>query len=144
MKPVVFVLILSVVLGSCTTTKMEQQYVPKENEEICGIWVNTEYSGAPMDEQKIVIYLGECEFYSMASIPVHSGRVKYTIVDKWTDSEGNIWYKRITEEHARRHELNKINKNGTTLEMVYSYIHSKFPTEIDPGHPEYHIYYRQK
>ncbi len=44
MKPVVFLLVFSVILGSCTTTKTP--YEPTENEEIYGTWVSTEYSGA--------------------------------------------------------------------------------------------------
>lgn len=141
MRRLIFVLILAVpffLFG-------DQPYVPKENEEIYGTWVNTDNSGGYTEEQKIVIAPGGCKFYGMAAFEIHSGNDMHTIVEKWVDSEGNIWYKRhIDTSYGEWIELDKISDNGTTLEYVISFITSRLPTKIDPNHKDYRIYYRQK
>jgi len=63
---------------------------------------------------------------------------KYTITDKWTDSEGNIWYKAIITYRASSavettnpfYTLAKISNAGKILETVkHGY---DYPTELDP------------
>ncbi len=141
MRCMIFVLILAVPF----LLFADQPYVPKENEEIYGSWVNTEYSGAVTEEQKIVIHPDGCELYSMAAFEIHGGTDKHIIIDKWTDSEGNIWYKRhFKTNYGPWVDLAKISKDGKTLECMVSFITSRFPTKIDPNHKDYRIYYRQK
>ncbi len=43
-------LILVLILAAPLFLFGDQPYVPKENEEIYGTWVNTEYSGAVTEE----------------------------------------------------------------------------------------------
>ena len=136
----ILALIFSLLLIGCAS----QQYVPKEDEELYGTWVNTDYSGAYFEEQKIVIYADKIEKHSLASIDIPPEKGKHTIIDKWTDSEGNILYKRKAEGVYMWFELDKISRDGTTLEVVYSFVFDKYPTEIDPNHKDYRIYHRQK
>ena len=76
-----------------------QQYVPTENEEIYGTWINTSYTqglGASYWAsywQKIVHNPnGTIESYMSAADMAHfTGAIAF--VAKWTDSQGNILYK---------------------------------------------------
>ena len=136
----ILALIFSLLLIGCAS----QQYVPKEDEELYGTWVNTDYSGAYFEEQKIVISADKIEKHSLSSIDIPPEKGKHTIIDKWTDSEGNILYKRKAEGVYMWFELDKISRDGTTLEVVYSFVFDKYPTEIDPNHKDYRIYHRQK
>ena len=143
---VILIFAVLVLLISCATGK--KAYVARENEEIYGTWVNTSY-GTTKDffpQKRIINPDGTLEEYGgMADIAHFPG--KYTIIDKWTDSEGNIWYKLITEYGGKTYgakpfyELHKISNSGLTWEFVSST--EAYPTEIDPDHPMYFIYYRQ-
>ena len=143
---VILIFAVLVLLISCATGK--KAYVAKENEEIYGTWVNTEYGTmeALFSQKRITNPDGTWEEYGgMADIAYRT--LKYTIIDKWTDSEGNIWYKLITEYGGKAYgakpfyELHKISNSGLTWEFVSST--EAYPTEIDPDHPMYFIYYRQ-
>jgi hypothetical protein len=67
-------------------------------------------------------------------------------VEKWTDSEGNVWYKNFNRHNAAMTAIFliiKISNNGTVCESVSSY--GEFPTkdELNVDHFNYVIYYRQ-
>jgi hypothetical protein len=71
-----------------------------------------------------------------------------TIVDKWTDAEGNIRYKEYDRDPDTRRAylcLYKISADKTALESVWSY--TDFPAEDDLNSKNsdfyYRIYYRQ-
>ncbi len=74
-------------------------------------------------------------------------KFQYTITDKWTDSDSNIWYKIVSKykpEYMERTRfgLNKISNTERTWEYIVSA--DDYPSQIDPNHPEYRIYYRQE
>jgi hypothetical protein len=70
-----------------------------------------------------------------------------TLVDKWTDTEGNIWYKEFVRYQSNSvgtwYQLIKISNNGTNLEYMWS--KRDFPVEADltPDSATYRIYYLQ-
>jgi len=69
----------------------------------------------------------------------------FTLIDKWTDSEGNIWYKmfwNLGNIEWEMYEIVRISNSGKTLEYVFSEI--DFPIGITTDHPNYRIYYRQE
>jgi hypothetical protein len=132
-----------------------QQYVPTENEEIYGTWVNTGYTqgmGASYWAsywQKIVHSSGGTIKSYMSAEDMAHFTGAYTIVAKWTDSHGNILYKLMTKwgdktygGETTLYELHRVSNSGLTLEYITSL--DDYATEIDPNHREYHIYYRQK
>jgi hypothetical protein len=87
------------------------------------------------------------ELYGSVTDMVNQFTFQYTITDKWTDSDGNILYKIITKYKTEyveqtRYGLDKISNSGRTWEYVGSA--DDYPTQIDPNHPEYRIYYRQE
>ena len=55
-------------------------------------------------------------------------------MDRWTDSEGNIWYKiHFTFYRFDGNTLAKIVNNGNVLERLdYMGYPPRFPTQIDP------------
>jgi len=138
------ILMAAALIVSCA----KKPYVAKEDEEIYGTWVNTSY-GTTKDffsQKRIYKPDGTLEEYGGMADIAHLA-YKYTIIDKWTDSEGNIWYKLITEYGDKTYgsrpayELRKISNSALTLEFVFSM--DNYPTEIDPNHRYYFIYYRQ-
>ena len=140
------IIILAIFMGNYAIG--EDEYVPSENEEIYGTWVNPEYgkTEASFSQKRIINPDGTWEEYSsMADIGYLTW--EYTIIDKWTDSEGNIWYKLNTWYGNKAYgaipyyDLHRISNSGLTWEFVSST--KDYPTEIDPDHPMYFIYYRQ-
>ena len=146
------ILMAAALIVSCAT----KPYVAKEHEEIFGVWVNTSYSYSmstygssrmSVYAQKIIINPdGTCEVYGSLSDNIPHFTYQYTTTDKWTDSDGNIWYKIIGKYKTEyieqiRYELDKISNSGRTWEHVGSA--DDYPTEIDPNDLEYRIYYRQ-
>ncbi len=144
---VILPLAVLLLIASCA----KKPYAAKEDEEIYGTWVNTDYGTTEFHIPEKIINNpdGTLEIYGGMADSAHSTGV-YTIIDKWTDSEGNVFYKtrrRWGEETYGKklaYELHKISNLGLTWESVFSM--DKYPTEKDivPNHPRYAIYYRQK
>lgn len=149
------ILIAAALIGSCVKTP---SYEAKEDEEIYGTWVNTSYSDTMQEgddqahtlanyAQKIITTNeGTYEIYNGVNDIVPISKIQYTITEKWTDSDSNIWYKiasKYKTEYTERARLglNKIDNTGSTWEIVIA--KDDYPTQIDPNHPEYRIYYRQ-
>ena len=152
----VLILIATALMISCATTP---PYVAKEDEEIFGTWANTSYKYTMWGSkdygytlanyaQKIITKKdGTYEIYGGVEDMVPQFKFQYTITDKWTDSDSNIWYKIVSKHKSEYSErtrfgLNKIGNTGRTWEFVVS--KDDYPTQIDLSHPEYRIYYRQE
>ncbi len=140
----ILILILSVLIiaGSCATEKK----MVKKSEELYGTWVNEDYADVRHYTTLVFTSDGTYEFYTDASRKTLSMRGTHSITDKWTDSEGNFWYKatyeiKIATQPVSGFLLIKISNSGTTYEDNYDY--RKYPTEIDPIYGTYSIYYRQ-
>ena len=125
-------------------------YVPKPNEEIFGTWVNKDYSGTRLvHPQKLVFrFWGYEEVYDKITDNNSSYQDTFFIVDKWTDSEGNIWYKVYEQTGQYRYgwfSLIRISKGGTVFEHINTEYPMMWPTESDlnPDNPNYRIFYRQ-
>ena len=134
----VLILIMAVFVLLAGSSKKEEYY---------GTWVNTDYDRSILTFRAKIINNpdGTRAVYMTPSDTEPYLTATFTIEDKWTDSEGNIWYKILyteTEQIISNFELSKISDNGTTLELVISVIDS--PTEIDPNDSTYLIYYRQQ
>jgi hypothetical protein len=138
------VLLSLFLLGGCATGK----YVPKANEELYGTWTNN--STFP---QRVVINPGEYRHYGLISDPNPEEEGTEHIDTKWTDSEGNIWYRTfgtVTTGAWKGHNfqaLTKLSKSGTVLESeAYSFLGdfspSYYPTKINPQGMLYGLYYR--
>lgn len=147
-----------ILLGSCGAGK----YVPKANEEIYGTWINEKYgtidSTTPTysPQKEIIDASGYTAYLLISGNPTEKG--PETIVSKWTDSEGNIWYKtfgtasvsnpRVEGGVLRLQSLQKLSKSATVRECMFFW-HSKsvpdnYPTRIDITSDQYRVFYRAK
>jgi hypothetical protein len=128
-------LILLLFLGSCATAK--KSYVAEENEEYYGTWVNTDFN-----DRQIINPDGTFEhYYGKSDKPRWYGT--FTISDKWTDSDGNIWYKTIVTNQVgvRRYVLNRIDKSRGIWEYIY--FSNDYPDELDPSLMSYRLFNRK-
>jgi beta-lactamase regulating signal transducer with metallopeptidase domain len=142
------VLLLSVAVFPTSYAKDREFFMPSDNEEIYGTWVNTEYSGELSWPQKYVHYTwGYCEYYNEmeSKNPIIGWDFTSTLVDKWTDAQGNIWYKEFQRYNMgdRWHQLVKISNNGTTLEFIWNKRDFPVAADLTPNSATYRIYYRQ-
>jgi hypothetical protein len=146
------VLLALVLLGGCG---------PNANEEVCGTWINDKVSGDVAHPQKFIetsvgyMRLGY-KLYSGVSDSGPSEIGTEKIDSKWTDSEGNIWYKTLGTVTAGQYKgtkfqcLYKISKSATVCEFVYRPIGmgefnpSQFPKNIpsNNGFDVYEIMFR--
>jgi hypothetical protein len=145
------ILVLSVLIiaGSCATGK--KAYVAKEDEELFGTWINTDYDEVQIAAKIIFDPNGVVRAYPTVSITKEWMIGKFTISDKWIDAEGNIWYKWLRTEAkgmsmsdtSEHYYLGKISDSGRVLELNYSGY--DYPTEVNPDSLKYaySIYYRQ-
>jgi hypothetical protein len=154
-KMLVYVLVFLVAalagVGSFANDKEKYGfYVPKPNEEIFGTWVNKEYSGTRLvHPQKLVFrFWGYEEEYTNIADNNSSYQDTFILVDKWTDSEGNIWYKVYEQNGQMKYgwfSLVKISKGRTVFEYIFNSYPLMWPKEADmnPDNPQYRIYYHQ-
>ena len=133
------------------------EYTPKPREELYGTWINKSYSGHydpnKLDPQKEIIDSNGYHVFRFIDDSGEHWTGAETITSRWTDSEGNIWYKTykggwtdMSEKTVVPHFLYKLSKSATVRESVYvtraSYAPSAFPTKIDPKDPSYLVYNR--
>ncbi|MEE9580732.1 MAG: hypothetical protein V3V74_05410 [Nitrosomonadaceae bacterium] len=120
----------------------ENFYIPKSNEEIYGTWINED-----MITQKLIYYYwGYAEIYREVSQETPTYKFTFTIVEKWSDSKGNVWYKTFNRGNAAigiEFWITKISNTGTVYESVSNV--GEFPTkdELNIDNFNYVIYYRQ-
>ena len=122
----------------------EKAYVPKDNEELYGTWVNMDYKTA--DPPQKLTYKSDGTIYSSiyAESRMLLWKTKFQITAKWKDSEGNIWYKGhwvVVDTGQEGFSLYKISNSGKTCEYIFA--HNECPTKVDTEHRNYRIYYRK-
>lgn len=147
------VILLSIIaLGA----NAQDKYLPKEHEELCGTWTNGQNGGDIFHPQKAVIIYDGYKLYSKISdsVPLEEGT--FGIDSKWTDSDGNVWYKTFgtitgkVYKGYRWQEIDKLSKSGTVWERalnpigVGDFSPGNYPTKIDLNEPFYRILYRPK
>jgi len=122
----------------------EKAYVPKDNEELYGTWVNMDYKTA--DPPQKLTYKSDGTIYSSiyAESRMLLWKTKFQITAKWKDSEGNIWYKGhwvVVDTGQEGYSLYKISNSGKTCEYIFA--HNECPTKVDTEHRNYRIYYHK-
>jgi hypothetical protein len=129
-------------------------YIPKENEELYGTWTNKENLGDHYHPQKLVVTPGGYADYSKSSDSVPRFNWRLKIDSKWTDSDGNIWYKVLGMgtsyyEGEKFQELLKLSESGTVMERAINiplveYDPANYPKEIDSHAFSYRILFRSE
>jgi hypothetical protein len=141
----IFILFLAVliIVESCATLK--KPYIPTENEEYYGTWVNPEYNNSIRLVSAKVVNNPDGTWFSYMSVANSQSSSKgwFKIIKKWTDSEGNIWYRVDFNDpgvEIIRHQLTKIRNSGNTMESVFSA--AEYPKKLDKDNLNYRIRYR--
>ena len=143
-----------IVAGSCATRKIAISDEELSN-AYTSTWINEEYEDNPNIWAKIVLFSdGTWESYEHLDIDKYplarNAHGKNIILDKWRDSEGNIFFECIwerTDESPRTgYMLVKLSGSGNTMEELYTYNESVRVESWDPENLRfnYRIYYRQK
>ena len=142
---VILIMAVLIVVGSCATGKITS--VAKEDEELYGTWINTDYDETNKYAKIEMKSDGTWYEYKMSDDDIPIFKCEYTITDKWTDSNRNTYYKiivtHIDTDYVPFYIISKINKTGNVYEDLVSNLN--MPTEFDPDNLMYHyrIYYRQ-
>ena len=123
----------------------QQKYVPRADEELYGTWTNGQNSGDWFRPQKLVLTANQyAEYCNTEALPTFTWRLR--IDDKWTDTDGNIWYKVFAigtgcfKGHSTQ-ELYKLSKSGTVMERALEMTTTGkddptlYPKGIDPNAP---------
>jgi hypothetical protein len=146
----ILVLAVLIIAGGCATGKKAQMPEEELFKKLSGTWVNEEYNqisgvigmGWPV---KLVVYSdGTYEWFGEASDRIGYGEYE-AIVDTWTDSRGNLFYKATFNVHLSTsvfYQFGMINSSGTEWESVASGVN--FPAEIGPKYGLHAFYYRQE
>lgn len=111
-------------------------------DEICCTWINPAYTSANPPQMQIRNADGTFADYITREANDPLKRGTFTIMKKWKDSEGNVWYqiKWQGPMDERGYELAKISDKGNTLELVMRY--DDYPSAIDPANENYRCYTR--
>ena len=130
----------------------QQKYVPKTDEELYGTWTNGQNSGDWFRPQKLVLTADQYAVYgSTEALPTFTWMLR--IDDKWTDTDGNIWYEVFAvgtgcfKGHSTQ-ELYKLSKSGSVMERALEMTTGEddpalYPKGVDPNAPvSYWILYR--
>ena len=140
----ILVLVLGAVLITFTADVLagETEYFAKDNEPLYGTWINMDYDTRP--PQKLVYNPDGTAWSSMlAKSKKPEWRIKYLIIGKWKDSNGNIMYKShwVGDWGEEAFQLSRISNSGNTLEYMFS--HDDYPKEINPEDFFYRKYTRK-
>ena len=137
-------LFVSAIIGLFVAVNIHA-YDPSEKEEIYGTWINPEYGEMESYRPQKLIMNPDGTWKRFRSR--HDLSTPYigtfTLTDKWTDSDGNIWYKQIWKYKTIEtiYEIVRISNSGKTLEHIWSKY--DFPKGITADHPNYRIFFRQ-
>ena len=137
----ILALAVMVIAGSCATGK---KVVKAPIESVYGAWANPDYNTRGQFMAKIIVRPdGIIEMATHTELEYKQyDEVTFTIVDSWMDSDGNKYYKvDVVRYTLDEYELWRINETDSVWEYVWSL--NDYPTEIDPNHFNYRIYYRQ-
>jgi len=132
------------ILGSCGQGK----YVPKPDEELYGTWIND-----GIRYKKLVVFAGGVkEYLGVADAEPNMGTTE-TIIAKWKDEDGNIWYKTFelfTSGHLKGIKMQYLWKisNGSKLELtgvaVKDFKESSFPIDLTSDRLADHRTYQKR
>jgi hypothetical protein len=145
LSTLILVIVLMIFAAGYAT---ENKITKKDYRFISGTWINEDYNSHAFRARVELHRDGSWDGYNRISDTGKKDTGHYAIVDKWTDSEGNIWYKThwwygpIDEDHISSYQLEKRSESGKVWEYISDAY--EFPTEIDENDHRYKIYYRQE
>jgi len=150
MKTRMFISILILVFALLTISESyatDKKDFKKDYRFIAGTWINEEYNSHAHIGKFVIRRDGSYDAYFKTTDTEIAEKCHYIIVDKWTDSQGNIWYKTnewfgvVVEGKPSQYSLSRFSNSGKVWEYIG--LPGGFPTELDENNFHYHIYYRQ-
>ena len=113
-----------------------------ESEEICCTWFNMRIIEGNFPQKIMFHYDGTYATYKEMNSSQALSRGMFQITEKWTDSEGYIWYKIIMNDprQGKKYKLAKVSQNGRRLEFVCN--KNKYPSELNASESGYCDYLR--
>ena len=131
-----------IAMAICLSIAFYAAVLHSESDEICCTWFNLKYIEGKFPQKVMFHYDGTFATYKKMTSPTILARGTYQIVRKWSDSEGCIWYKIITDDsvHGKRYQLARISQNGRKLEFICQ--QDNYPSEINTDAPLYCNYLR--
>jgi len=142
----ILILVLAVLIIS-EGYATEKRVTKRDYKFFSGTRINEEYNSHHFPAKYVIRRDGTFDCYFRTTDTKVAVNGHYVIVEKWTDLEGNIWYKSHTWEGVMvegkpwRYELDKVSNSGKVWEYIA--LPGDFPTELDENNFHYHIYYRQ-
>jgi hypothetical protein len=128
----------------------EQFYVPDTQEQLYGSWMVTKTHLTTFVYPKMVIHSwGLVEFFESVSSTSYAWRGSSTIVQKWTDEAGNIWYKEFFRLSMKgfyaghAYNLLRISADGRILESIFGNVGWPEPSEMDPESNTTYVQYQR-
>ncbi len=140
------VLLVALLLSGCVTMEPERGalmvqkeiFVQAPNEGLYGTWVNPDLRPPVFYPRLVVHPWGLYEAFQTLTSRTYAWRGTSAIVEKWTDAEGNTWYKEFVRcslkgfytGHA--FYLERLSRDGNTLECIFGNIGWPRPSDMDP------------
>ncbi len=126
----------------------QEKYVPKENEELFGRWKDDKAANM----ETVIDSVGFKTYYGSTNNVVLN-EATLEIEKKWTDAQGNIWYKvrglfvgQSPYVGTKFQALYEVHKSNTALKSqantVNQYDPSSYPTENGPKATNEYSYHR--
>jgi hypothetical protein len=113
-----------------------------------GTWINEDYNGSTYEPQKFVHYSdGKWERYLFLNDDISKCYGTNTIIDTWTDSNGDYWCTanmECTKHNVKSYTMRKISDSGNTHEMLLNYVEPIEEWNPDDTYTLYMIHYRQE
>jgi hypothetical protein len=136
----IFILAVLIIAGSCATGS--NSYKKEFKKDMVGTWVNPEYDKQLHFYVKIIIQPDLTGEGYVRNTSVWASDLTHTIIDRWIDNEGNIYYKVVRKGSTwKQYELWRLNSSKTIWEFIWNT--RDYPTELNPESGYYLIYYRQ-
>jgi len=135
-------------------TWAQESVIVKGEEEIYGTWVNADNRADVLHGQKVVVGPDAMRIFCIVSDLECGMEVSWDSTSKWTDSEGNVWYKTLGTSTgglylgARWQTLEKVSKSGMTWERAMNLLEmgrfnpAFYPRAMDPKGIYYRVLYR--
>jgi hypothetical protein len=128
----------------------ESFYVPAADEPLFGTWVNPKLTNKSWYPKVIIHPWGLYEVFGSPSDEAYDWRGTATIVEKWTDAQGNTWYKQFVRCSLKNFysghcfELDRISPDGGTLECIFGNLAWPDVSEMDPAANSTYAKYRRQ
>ena len=150
MRRAILLLVLSVLLASCATTKTP---LPTDNiDELVGTWVNTEYKVGLKAGKWVWKADGTAAIYQRSTHNRSYAESNWIVKEKWMAANGAIDLVVYSENVPdlsdgttdERSYLIRLSSDRSYHEMMVFGEIPPVDADIDPNDPAYRIYYRQK